>query len=400
MENALVPVAFEHRIPAEEIDFLRDLRESRNMILTSKVDIANRKQQEKKIAKKRKNEQPELLKKRRGRPRKVLITFEQLPTTGHNEEVELKLVGDDEFCCVINKAKIQVAEIVTKTKCVLADRRCASLRQQADQLTPENFENPGTSKSSIHRKREKYRIESLKSAQLKHVTVDAWQLCYDGKIIDGIDRYVFIGQCFDQEKVSTPLQVKSFQKETSVTSAAVFNSIIKTFDKPLLSRVYSIMADTNAVNTGKKSCVNKRLEEYFKSNIGHQIHSLECLSHTNKINFTYAKNFLEGKAKGSNAYEDGALINKIKKILQLRPEDMKTRQECEISVTSIASNHLKTKILWLSDHKDEMKLSFRCDHMCLLALVAYLLIDVPENLKPLLFYRQETISHAQWFDNR
>ena len=43
-----------------------------------------------------------------------------------------------------------------------------------------------------------------------------------------------------------------------------------------------------------------------------------------------------------------------------------------------------------------MKLSFRCDHMCLLALVAYLLMDVPENLKPLLFYRQETISHARW----
>ena len=75
---------------------------------------------------------------------------------------------------------------------------------------------------------------------------------------------------------------------------------------------------------------------------------------------------------------------------------MKTRQECEISVTSIASNHLKTKILWFSDHQDEMKLSFRCDHMCLLALVAYLLMDVPENLKPLLFYRPETISHARW----
>ena len=74
---------------------------------------------------------------------------------------------------------------------------------------------------------------------------------------------------------------------------------------------------------------------------------------------------------------------------------MKIREECEISVTSIPSNHLKTKILF-SDHKDEMKLLFRCDHTCLLALVAYLLMDVPKNLKPLLFYRQETISHARW----
>ena len=120
---------------------------------------------------------------------------------------------------------------------------------------------------------------------------------------------MFIGQCFDQEKVSTPLQVKSFQKETSVTSAVVFNSIIETIDKPLLFRVYSIMADTTAVNTGKKSGVNKRSEEYFKFNIGHQIHSLKYLFHINKIYFTYAKNFLEGKAKGLNAYKDGALIN-------------------------------------------------------------------------------------------
>ena len=59
-------------------------------------------------------------------------------------------------------------------------------------------------------------------------------------------------------------------------------------------------------------------------------------------------------------------------------------------------HYIFSKIILFSDHKDEMKLSFSCDHMCLLALVAYLLMDVPENLKPLLFYRQETISHAQW----
>ena len=73
------------------------------------------------------------------------------------------------------------------------------------------------------------------------------------------------------------------------------------------------MADTTVVNTGEKSGVNKGLEEYFESNIGHQICFLEFLFHTNEIYFTYAKNFLKGKAKGPNAYEDGALINKIKK---------------------------------------------------------------------------------------
>ena len=83
-------------------------------------------------------------------------------------------------------------ENVTKRKCVLADRRGTSLRQQANQLTPEHFERAGTSKSSEHHKRENYCLESLKAAESKLTSVDAWQLCYDGKIIDGIDRYVFV----------------------------------------------------------------------------------------------------------------------------------------------------------------------------------------------------------------
>ena len=64
-------------------------------------------------------------------------------------------------------------ENVTKRKCVLAYRRGTSLRQQADQLTPEYFERAGTSKSSVHRKREKYRLESLKAAESKLAPVDA-----------------------------------------------------------------------------------------------------------------------------------------------------------------------------------------------------------------------------------
>ena len=153
------------------------------------------------------------MKKRRGRPRKVLITSEQLPTTGHNEEVELELVGDDEFCCVINKPKIQVAEIVTNTKCVLADRRCTSLRQQADQLTPENFENPGTSKSSIHRKREKYRIESLKLAQLKHITMMLGSYAMTEKLLVALTDTCLSVNVLNKKKCQHRCKLSHFKKK-------------------------------------------------------------------------------------------------------------------------------------------------------------------------------------------
>ena len=51
---------------------------------------------------------------------------------------------DKDFVCAINSASSlkkvigDTGQNVTKTKCVLADRRSTSLRQQADQLTPEN----------------------------------------------------------------------------------------------------------------------------------------------------------------------------------------------------------------------------------------------------------------------
>ena len=87
-------------------------------------------------------------------------------------------------------------ENVTERKCVLAERRGTSLRQQADQLTPEHFESRNIQILSASQKG-KNCLESLKAAEWKLTSVDAWQLCYDGQIIDGIDRYVFVSQCLN-----------------------------------------------------------------------------------------------------------------------------------------------------------------------------------------------------------
>ena len=179
-------------------------------------------------------------------------------------------------------------------------------------------------------------------------SVNAWQLCYDGKIVDGMDRYVFIGQYpnINAEKitkVTAPVSVTSFTKDISVTAEAVFKAVVENIGRPLLDGVYSIMADTTALNTGKKTGVNKRLQEYFKSDIGHEVHTIECLFHVNEDYFTHAKQYLEGKVKGPNAFQDGALMNRIKKLPKPKPEDLKAREECKVPTTLIAVNYLKAK---------------------------------------------------------
>ena len=63
----------------------------------------------------------------------------------------------------------------------------------------------------------------------------------------------------------------------------------------------------------------------------------------------------------------------------------------------MASLHLREKIDWFSDEKEQRNNhSFRNDHMCLLALSCYILMEVPENMKPFLAYKQEATCHARW----
>ena len=58
------------------------------------------------------------------------------------------------------------------------------------------------------------------------------------------------------------------------------------------------MADTTAINTGKKSGVNKRLQDYIMEKVGHDIYTLECLFHVNEIYFTHEVSLVEGRKKG------------------------------------------------------------------------------------------------------
>ena len=69
-----------------------------------------------------------------------------------------------------------------------------------------------------------------------------------------------------------------------------------------------------------------------------------------------------------------------------------------VPITNIAYLQLKAKVEWFSEQKAKgfQDGSFRNDYLCLLALASYLVMDVPDNLKYLLEFRQEEISHSRW----
>ena len=69
-----------------------------------------------------------------------------------------------------------------------------------------------------------------------------------------------------------------------------------------------------------------------------------------------------------------------------------------VPITNIASLQLKAKVEWFSKQKAKgfQDGSFRNDYLCLLVLASSLVMDVPDNLKYLLEYSQEEISHSRW----
>ena len=320
-------------------------------------------------------------------------------------ESDEELIEDEEYKPSENTGGKKYKKVriysVSEESCVLADRRMTSIRQQSDQLT--SLVDRGSisaSPATIHRRREAVRMKSMTLSEAKLDAAPALQLCYDGRIVNKIDRYVVLGQFIDdtQSGCESVMHVKSFPKDMAVTAEAVFCTIKEEINIKYLKKVHSIMADTTALNTGKFSGVNQRLTEYFNEDIGHDIHTLECLFHVNEIYLTHVISMTEGKRKGPGSLESGALLNSIPSIEKPRIENLVPREQFDISITPIAAVHLKAKLEWFSQQKQKGTVdnSFRSDQVCMLVLACYIITDIPENLKNLLLYKQERICHSRW----
>ena len=152
-------------------------------------------------------------------------------------------------------------------------------------------------------------MEALKKCEKELGRAAAIQLCYDGKIINNMDRYILLGQYVDKEKKCEKVTaVKTFEKERSVTAESVFTAMTEHVDQSILDKVYLVMSDTTTLNTGKMSGGNKRLADFYKLYHDCNIPSLECLFHVNKIYYTHAIAKIEGKKKGPGTMEDGSFM--------------------------------------------------------------------------------------------
>ena len=125
----------------------------------------------------------------------------------------------------------------------------------------------------------------------------ALQLYYDSRITEKIDRNVFVGEFVNAQldPRDTAMLLRSIPKTVSVTAEVIFNTITEQISNETFQNVHSVMTDT--LNTGKKFGINIRLEKYFITNIGHDIHTLECMFHLNEIYLTHVISMVEGIKK-------------------------------------------------------------------------------------------------------
>ena len=158
------------------------------------------------------------------------------------------------------------------------------------------------------------------------------------------------------------------------------------------------MADTTSFNSGKKSGVNKGLVDLLNENVGHDIHVLECMLHVNEIYFSHVISTIEGKTKVQEQCTTVPCLTALKALTNPTLTTFFLVKSIPVPITNIASLQLKATVEWFSEQKAKgfQDGSFGNDYLCLLVLASYLVMDVPDNLKYLLEYRQEEISHSRW----
>ena len=98
--------------------------------------------------------------------------------------------------------------------------------------------------------------------------------------------------------------------------------------------------------------------------------------------------------------QDGALLNNLKNIDKPIISDIPSRHSLPTMViTKIAAMHLKSKMQWFAEQKEISKRcneDFRTDQLCILVLAYFTIMDVTQNFKHLLIYKQLTVCRSRW----
>ena len=119
--------------------------------------------------------------------------------------------------------------------------------------------------------------------------------------------------------------------------------------------------------------------------------------HTNEIYLAHVICYVDGERKGPGAMQDGPLLNRISALDKPNYVTLIPRDQLDVPVTRIDIVLLKAKLEWFSQQKsNKVEHSFRNDQLYMLVLACYIITDIPQNLKNLLFYKQEQICHSPW----
>ena len=157
---------------------------------------------------------------------------------------------------------------------------------------------------------------------------------------------MFVGQSVDSRdsKAEYVMGVKTFAKESSDTAETICVTFTGQLSGTYKNSIVSVMADTAAVHTAKKSGVNA-VNDFFQKTIGHDIHILECLFYVNEINLSHII---------TTFCEDDALKNLLHSIGKPKRNDVLTREKLDVAVTRMAVlyNCIKSKE-WFNQQKTD-----------------------------------------------
>ena len=340
------------------------------------------------------------------RTRSNRVSYEEYFVHGDNFDEDS---SDDDFVVCENNTKF--IKLMNTTQGQTADRKGISNRALSEVLTNnaklfkdlnenENIKFHGLNYTTVFRHRIKERnqqVECLNNLISSHP--GPFQLMFDGKKINDKERLVIIVQYLDEEGVRQEkfIALKTFDEDESITGENVFETMVdKIFDNSFLVKVFSTMSDTTGVNHGPRKGINARLQVYFKSQLGHELHTFECMLHVNELYLSHTIKLEEGGSKAANRMSAGSVYNLIEDIdnKMLTEQNL---QEKTVNIGDQAKSIIDKAINLASTWKEEGKESvFRGDHIRLLVLAAKTYRQIPGNLKQYLFHRQEVISQARW----
>ena len=228
------PCSFEDRVPEKEASLVKDQRGERRMMISVSKDLTHTKQFLKRLAHKPKDSSED------DRP----CTFSCLASAANitvllipmmliplKIRAMLKTYSPVDRIPVGKKKSMKRKSLHLKDEnCVRADKRMLSVRQQSNAiLSVVEKDAVATSASLVFRKRQKFRLTALEECEAALNIAKALQLCYDGRVVNKVDRYVFLGQGVGSDqtiKSEHVMGVKSFPKTSSVIGEAIFATIV------------------------------------------------------------------------------------------------------------------------------------------------------------------------------